>query len=474
MIGLVTFVYAVVGLLRLTRFDMTAFDAGIFDNVLWRLGNGFDDVSALTGSHHFSDHMSPLLLAAVPIYALIPSWGLPILMVAQAVSVGLVAVAAWLLGEHVGLDSKSGWAVLLVTLLGAGAYNAAVIDIHEVGLAVGPIALTAALALRGTPLRRYWVWPAVAALARIDIAVTVLLIGVLLRRDRPSHSRIAIWIGGVAAIGMTAWLILNPWDGTSFAYHFSHLGIDSATELPGAMFRDPVAALRPLFDPTMWGSVAIWLAGFTALAPIRAAKWILPATPTLAIPVLGSWEQADMSHLHYWHVLLPMLAIAAVLGFASAAALRRRAIYLAGAAVLATWVFMPILKPSFGSSLAEERSAVAFLNEQHSQASVAAMGSLVPHISNRPTVMQLPTPFACPTVPIASFRGPAHAPELVTIPTNLFESPSTPAAATVASTVADYYEQIAVFGDIEVWRLVGDIPTEAYDAVCEAEASENS
>jgi uncharacterized membrane protein len=214
--------------------------------------------------------------------------------------------------------------------------------------------------------------------------------------------------------------------------------------------------------------------GFMAIAPLRAAKWIIPAAPTLVIPVLGSWQQADNAHLHYWHVLLPMLGVATVLGVASSPALQRRAIYLAGIGILATWALMPILKPSFGAPLDDERAVVGFLNDDYTDASVAAIGNLVPHISTRPDVMQLPMPFACPTEPIASFRGPSQPPQLVTIPTNVFESPTTQAATTVASTVREYYKQIAIFGGIEVWQIARDVPADAYDIVCAAAASENS
>jgi uncharacterized membrane protein len=470
----VTVIYAVVGILRLTRFDMTAYDAGIFDNVLWRLSHLYNDVSAITGSHHFSDHMSPLLLLAVPIYAVVPHFGLPILMIAQAVSVGLVGLAAWLLAEHLDLSPELRRAGMLVTLLGAGAYNAAVIDIHEVGLAVGPIAMTTVLAIRGTRLSRYWIWPMLAALARVDIAITVVLIGVLLRKDHPAHARVTMWIGGIAAVAMAGWLIGNPWDGTSFAYHFAHLGVDSAGGLPAAAMRDPVAALRPLVDPTMWGSLTIWLIGFMVFAPLRAAKWILPAAPTLLIPVLGSWEQADLAHLHYWHVLLPMLAVATMIGLASFEQLKKKAVYVAALAVLLSWAFMPLLKPSFGTSLEDERAVVAFLEVSYPDASVAAIGNLVPHVSTRPEVMQLPMPFACPTVPLAAFRGPESPPQLVTIPISVLDDPLTPAAATVADTVRDYYRPIASFGRIEVWQLAREIPVSSYDVVCDAGVSENS
>lgn len=468
-------VYATIAILRLTQFDMTAYDSGIFDNVLWRLGNGHSDVTAITGYHHFSDHMSPLILVAVPVYAIVPNLGLPILLVAQAVSVALVGVAVWLLADALNIGPPAKRAVLVVTLLGAGAYNAAVIDIHEVGLAVGPVAMTAALALRGTRTSRYWVWPALAAIARVDIAVTVLLIGVVLRKEHPAHARVAMWIGGSVALVMGVWLIANPWDGTSFGYHFTHLGIESAGELPGAVLRNPADAMRPLLDPTMWGSLAIWIIAFTAIAPLRAARWIVPAVPTLLIPVLGSWPQADLAHLHYWHVLLPMLAVAMVVGLKSSPQLETRFLYLGAAAILLSWVLMPILKPSFDQQLDDERAVVAFLEAQHPDASVAALGTLVPHISTRPEVMQLPMPFSCPTEPLAAFQGPESPPELVAIPTAVLIDPITPAAARVANTVEVYYEPLAVFGSIEVWRLAGEMPASAYDTVCDADsASENS
>lgn len=465
--------YATIGLLRLTRFDLTAFDAGIFDNILWRLGNGYNDVSDLTGSHHFSDHMSGLMLLAVPIYAALPQFGLPLLIVAQAVSVALVSLATWMLADHVGLDARAQRAALLVTTIGAGAYNAATIDVHEVGLAVGPLAMTAVLALRGSRTRTYWIWPAIAAAARVDIAVSVILIGLLLRKDRPEHARIAITIGGIAAGAMLAWLLLNPWDGTSFAFHFAHLDIDSAAQLPAAVLRDPVAALKPLVDPTMWGTIVIWLVGFMSVAPLRAARWIIPALPTVIIPVLGSWSQADRPHLHYWHVLLPMLAVAMVLGLARSNALRERAIYLGALGIAVTWIFMPIFKPSFGQDLGSAQAAVAVLNANH-EASVAVPGQLVPHVSRRPSVMQLPTPFACPTTPIASFRGPDRPPDLVVVPSSLLTQPATDAAAVVAETLEIYYEPVEIVGDLEVWARAQDVPPSVYELTCGAEASENS
>ena len=150
--GAATVVFSVLGWLRFATFDMTAFDAGIFDNVLWRLANGYNDVTAITGAHHFSDHMSLLILLAVPLYALTPQFGLLALTVAQAASVALVPLAAWLLASHLDLDRRTRLIVLLVATAGAGTWNAALIDVHEVGLAVGPLAMTGVIAIRQDPL----------------------------------------------------------------------------------------------------------------------------------------------------------------------------------------------------------------------------------------------------------------------------------------------------------------------------------
>ncbi len=472
-IVLVGIIYAALALLRLIRFDLSAFDAGIFDNVLWRLGNGYNDVTAITGSHHFSDHMSLLILLAVPLYAVVPGLGLPVLIIAQAASVALVGVAVWLLADHLGLDEERRRAALMVTLIGAGAYNAALIDIHEVGLALGPLALTAVLAIREQSIRSYWIWPVLAAAARIDIAVSVLIVGLLVRGEHPRHGRIAIMVGAITATAFGLWLVLNPWEGTSFSFHFAHLGIDSVAELPGAALADPAAALRPLLDPTMWGTIVIWLAGFMLLPPLRAARWLLPALPTLIIPVLGSWQQADKPHLHYWHVLLPMLAIATAVGLARSPELKNRAFYLAVAAVAVTWILMPLFKPSFSNDIGDERATVAYLQGRPA-ASVAAFRTLVPHITTRPVVMQLPTPFACPTMPIAAFVGPDAPPELVAFPGAVLDRPVSAADEAVVTALNNWYEPVAVFGRMQVWELTAQVPAAAYSITCGANPSANS
>jgi hypothetical protein len=331
--------------------------------------------------------------------------------------------------------------------------------------------MTAVLALRGDPMKRYWIWPVLAAMARIDIAVSVLIIGLLVRRERPQHARIAVVIGATAATAMGLWLFLNPWDGTSFGFHFAHLGIDSATQLPGAALADPGSALKPLVDPAMWGTITIWLAGFMFVPPLRAARWLLPAIPTILIPVLGSWPQADEPHLHYWHVLLPMLAVATCHGLARSPDLRKQVFTLAIVAAAVTWLFMGLFKPSFTNDINDERATVAFLLDRP-DASVAAYRTLVPHITTRPAVMQLPTPFACPIYPIASFVGPDRAPDLVALPDAVLDDPGTDDEMALVDALESYYRRVATFGRLQVWERAGTVPPTVYSIACGPLATE--
>lgn len=462
--------FSTFALLRLATFDMTAFDAGIFDNVLWRVSNGYGDVTDLTGAHHFSDHLSLLILLAIPIYATVPSLGLPALIIAQAASVALVPYATYLLAAHYGLSRDLRRALLILTALSAATWNAAVIDIHEVGLAVGPLAMTVALGLRGSSSRTYWIWPALAAAARVDIAVAVLIIGVLLRSRQPEKARATMAVGGGMATMMIAWLLLNPWEGTSFAFHFGHLGVASATELPLAALRDPSGALGELFDTTMLASVAVWLAGFTLIAPLAAWRWLLPAAPTVIIPVFGSWPSADLSHVHYWHVLLPMLAVATVVGLARSPQLHRPFFYLTVAAVALTWVAMGIFKPAFSNDLTDLRAVTAYLKDRPA-ASIAVPAPLVAQLSARESIMQLPTPFSCPEPPLAFFAPPEKPPELVAVPSALMSQPQAGPAAAVERALRLDYALEAEFGTLQVWRLSGVPPRAAYDARCTADNS---
>ena len=165
--------------------------------------------------------------------------------------------------------------------------------------------------------------------------------------------------------------------------------------------------------------------------------------------------------------------MASVLGLARSPEMRNHVFYFAIGAIAVTWIFMPLFKPSFGEDLSDERAIVAYLDERP-EASVAALRTLVPHISTRETVMQLPTPFACPTIPIASFTGPDAAPDLVALPAGVIARPQTAADSQVVAVLQDYYERSAAFGSLEVWSRAGEVPPSVYSAVCGADAANSS
>lgn len=463
---------------RLWTFEAGAFDTGYLNNVLWKIANGYGDVTGISGLHHFADHVSPLLLLAVPLYMVLPGMALPVLLIAQAASVALVAWAGWLVSGYAGLSLRVRRAVLALTLLGPAAWYSAMVEFHASGLALGPLAMTLALGIRRSESRWYWVWPLLASLARVELAGAVLVAAFLLYRyGSQRHAAISGATAGVIGFGMLLWMLFTPWDGTSVSAHFWHLeDVDGLLDLPAALIAQPGAFLRNLVDPSMLWAVLYWLLGFLVIAPLRAARWLLVALPVLAIPILGGWPPADRWFEHYWHALYPALAIATPLGLRDHVELQRVTMYGALPAVVLMWMLggpqHHLVPNSFGlPPITADRSAdlaVADFVNADPEAAVSSSWSLTAHIGHRETIHLFPTPFTCPTVPLAQFVPPRSAPDLVVVDDRERRSLSEEEEPDVLAVLEDYYEPALTRGPITVYRLTGTPPAATYDTSCDS------
>jgi uncharacterized membrane protein len=84
-------VYALIGLFRHWRFESSAFDLGIFDQVVWRLSRFETPASSIRGlSNIFGDHFHPIIALFAPLYWIAPAP--ETLIAAQAVVLGLSVV----------------------------------------------------------------------------------------------------------------------------------------------------------------------------------------------------------------------------------------------------------------------------------------------------------------------------------------------------------------------------------------------
>lgn len=397
-------------------FGTDAFDSGVIDHALWRVTHGFDDVSTLNGQPLFADHPSPVLLLVLPVYFVEPAWGLPVYFALRSVSVGMVVWAAWLLAAGLGLRRSSRWILVISAVVGPGLVLIVISEASAVSLAVGPLALATALGLVGGSTVWFGVLVGVAASARPEIALGVLVLGVILRQRSLAHARIAIWIGAIFAVGGVAWLVAAG-DAAGFSGHLGHLGDSFGDAMIGAL-RRPWDAIAPLFHLQPWLSLVVWLGGFGLIAPLLGSRWLLPAVPLLAIPFLGTWENADDYIWQYWQVLLPLGMVASAMALSgrrvSADRFRQTVVVLVPVVWLVAVIpVAPDLIP-VRSARGDAAAEVIQTIDATGYESVSAPGLMVPHLTQRRAVHSFPFPFVCGEV-VAGYRSPDRLPEAVVL-----------------------------------------------------------
>ena len=136
-------------------------------------------------------------------------------------------------------------------------------------------------------LSYYWILPLLASLARVEIAVTVMVVGLLLLGVSRSHARVVIAIGSTVGLALVAFMVLAPDQGSSVGAHFDYLGIESLSQLPRAIVSQPGAVLGQIFDPVFVTSVLMWLVTIGVVLPLRAPRWFLVGVPMLLLAAIG-------------------------------------------------------------------------------------------------------------------------------------------------------------------------------------------
>ena len=427
-------------------FGTNVFDSGVIDHALWRVAHGFSDVSTLNGRPLFADHPSGVLLLMLPIYKLAPGMGLPVYFGLRAMSAGLVVWSAWLAARHFDLDRDTRWTLMAVTALGPAMVLVVTAEANTVGLVVGPLALGVIVALRRGSRVWFGVLTAVVAASRPEVALGVIALGLALRRDRPDYARTAMWVGGsFSAVGVVRLFLAG--DAPGFSGHLGHLG-DSLGEALAVSLRRPWDALAPLFDATPWASLIIWLAAFGFAAPLLSARWMAPTLPLLAIPFLGTWEQADGHIWQYWHLLLPLAMISAAPTLGKGLLDLRRFRLSVAVLVPLMWVVavIPVGERALPSMSENGRapSRMVTVIESGNYQSVSAPDPVVPHLTAREEVHRFPAPFGCDDLEVAGYLGPDLLPEAVMLHGDSFEDWSGPLAAYG-------YENVAEEGIFTLW-----------------------
>ena len=387
-----------------TRFSLDAhrglgtagFDFGIYDQGIWLLSRFHRPFSTIMGRQLFGDHTSFIVLLLVPIYWIAP--GAWVLLTAQSVACAAGAIPVYLLARRM-LGSTPVATVLaccylLHPALGWGnleQFHPDVFLAASVGFAIYFAVID----------RRRWfvVCVVLSLLVKEDVALVVVPLGAwyALRRDRRTGLLVmgaGLGYAGIATLVVMRALVGRPsLNGWRLPFGGVTGMVRTAVARPGQMFDYLRADGRPFY---VWQMVMPSVAAFVRSFDVAAI-----AALVMAANVVSTFQLQHLLRFHYSVVIVPILAMATVVGISRLPPGRwRRATVIAvslsslWAAVL--WGQLPFardlpLRWHTDTPAAVDARAVARLIPTNAR--VSAFPTYVPQVDRRVFIYQFPTPF---------------------------------------------------------------------------------
>ena len=378
--------YALYGLFRHWHFGSSAFDLGIFDQVVWHLSRFDAPASSIRGFSNFlGDHFFPVIVLFAPLY-----WVAPrpeTLIVAQAVLFAASIVPVFLFARS---RLPRGPAFMLAIAYGCfwGLQRAAAFDVHETAFA--PLAI--AVAILAMDRRRwvaFWITAAFMILIKEDLIPLLGGFGVYLVLQGERRQGAILMAVSAAALAVVIGVIVPAFNDTGTYGYGSAYG-----DLLSRPWMIPVTLVTPF---TKVETAILWFLPFAFVS--LASPLAILVVPLALTRFLSVSPNHWGTVFHYSAPLAPILAMAAADGLARIARrmrerrgdafARRLLVGVAAASVILSalvpgrqplWrVFAPAHYRTTDMDVIG-RTAVAMVPDG---ASVVAQGAIVPHLSRR-------------------------------------------------------------------------------------------
>jgi uncharacterized membrane protein len=390
-------VFGGLSILRHDSFHSGGFDLGIFDQNIWNSlhGRPFQNSIAIESPVLLGQHLSPLLIALVPLYAL---WAdARTLLIVQTLTLTLTALPLyWFAREQAG--QALALVVVAAYFLFPSLQYVNLFEFHEVALAMPLLSLALFFFLRHQH-RPFLICLMLALLVKEEIGFIVAAFGVLifLRRQRVL-GLVLVMFGTVWALAALLFVIPAFRDtihGTNYQYvdRYQYLG-SNVTEIVATAVTRPGLVLEHLLVPA---KIEFVLQLFVPLAfiPLVGVEIVALAFPTLGYLLLGDNPFQNSIHFQYTALLIPFLFFATVVGLRRLTRIRPATLailILAGS--LVNYYFQaagPLARqfdPTQYALTPHVQLGHALLQQIPHDASVMADSNLVPHISDRRWVYQ--------------------------------------------------------------------------------------
>ena len=391
---------------RHDRFRTFDHDLGFHIQYVWLLARG-RSFSTILGLRALAHNVTIGYLLFAPL-----AWvGVPIghaLNLVQAAALAASVIPLYVLARRRFGPTERWVAVALASafLLHPVAQNAVYETFHPEAMAVAPL-LGAYVAADRSRWRPYWLLLAVALVWKTDVALFVVVLGLLvaLRRDRHVGLATAAF-GGAWLVFTLGWLIPTMNDGAEsrFGVLYSHLG-DTPAEVATTAVRHPTRVARHLGDVDIV-DYSVNLLAPAGFAPLLAPATLLLGAPQYAVDLLSNegFTRDIWFGPHYQLLPLAAMSLASIEGLA---ALRRRRPALlepAAAVVVAsalagavTWGALPIgtryetFHAYEGDPLLPARKQAAAMPDGDD--AVSATWNFVAQVAERTHVYTFPNPW---------------------------------------------------------------------------------
>lgn len=315
-IGAAALILFICSSIRHLLFYSTAFDLGIYDQVVYLISQGMPPISSFLGFHHMGNHAAYSVYPLALLYALYPAvyW----LLIVQAVCLALGALPTWLLAQQAGLSPSLCRAMVVAYLLYPLVLNVNLFDFHPEVMAL-PAILAAIWVARAGKVGWFCVAIGFILGCKDALSLTVAAMGAWLFVFEKRR-----FCGALALIAGVAWfLIATQWIIPTFSGgevaavgRYNYLG-DSVLEIALNLLLQPGIILGRVFSletaqyfmvllfPLAWG-----------LSPYHLAP-LVSAIPALVVNILSeSGGQRDLVH-QYSLPILPFLLVSVMMALSA-------------------------------------------------------------------------------------------------------------------------------------------------------------
>jgi len=373
----------------------SAYDFGLYDQGIWLLSRFESPFVTLMGRNLFGDHTSFILLALVPLYWITSNTST--LFVVQAVAISLGALPVYAVARRRLGSEAAALALACAYLLHPAVGWIALENYHPdsfLGLFVG-VACAGALLGRW---RWYFVGVVLALLVKEDAGLVLIPLGVWVAARRNVRIGVvtalfALWYALVAIFGIQRGILGVPFRNSwRFPFGGPWDALWSPVTRPLDLLRHLASDGRPFYVLQM-------------LAPMALVMGAAPGFAAVAVPVLASnvlstfWYQYQVEY-HYSLVVVPVLAMATILGLARISERWRRATLasLVASSLVAAWAWSPLPLARHtvrhnsprSTYVREAMEAVARVPDD---AVVSAFHPLTAHLARRERIYSFPVPF---------------------------------------------------------------------------------